>query len=84
MSVQHVLKWSRVFENGRMDIHVQIKNKCDRSTIVKTDFGKPKGHMGVCRFHSNWEGEVEKAIREWLQMEEPNFYRHGILLLVAR
>jgi hypothetical protein len=52
--------------------------------LSKLIFRKPKGHMGVCRFHSNWQGEVEKAIREWLQMEEPYFYRHGILLLVAR
>ena len=35
MSVQHALKWSRGFGNGRKDIHVHIKNECDRSTIVK-------------------------------------------------
>jgi len=70
--------------NGREDIHVHIKNECDRSTTVKTDFGKPKSHMGDCLYHSNWKGEVEKAIREWLRMEEPYSYRHGILMLMAR
>jgi len=40
--------------------------------------------MGDCQFHSNWKGEVEKAIREWLRMEKPCFYRHGISILVAR
>jgi hypothetical protein len=67
-----------------MDIHVHIKSECGCSTIVKTDFGKPKSHVEDCRFHNNWGGEMEKAIREWLRKQEPYFYCHGILKLVAR
>jgi hypothetical protein len=32
--------------------------------------------VGYRRFHSN--EEVEMAVREWMRMQEPDFYRDGI------
>jgi hypothetical protein len=38
---------------------------------------KSQQHLGGRRFHSN--EEVEMAVGEWLQMQEPDFRRDGIL-----
>jgi hypothetical protein len=43
-------------------------------------FGPLKQHLRGRRFHS--EEEVEMAVRDWLRMQEPDFYRDGIVKLV--
>jgi hypothetical protein len=41
-----------------------------------------KQHSGGRRFHSN--EEVQMAVREWLRVQEPDFYSDGVFKLVPR
>jgi hypothetical protein len=45
-------------------------------------FGPLKQHLGGRRFHSHEEGEI--TVREWLRMQEPNFYSDGSFEFVLR
>jgi hypothetical protein len=45
-------------------------------------FGPLKQHLGGQWFHNN--EEVEGAVCEWLQMQEPNFCCSGIFKLMPR
>jgi hypothetical protein len=45
-------------------------------------FGLLNQHLGYHQFHINVQ--VEMAIREWLQMQQPDFYCNGIFNLMPR
>jgi len=47
--------------------------------VVDNTFGLFKHHLGGHQFHSS--EEVEMALCEWLQMEEPDFYHNRNLNL---
>jgi hypothetical protein len=44
-------------------------------------FGPLKQRLGGRRFNDD---EVEMAVRDWLGMQQPDFYRDGIFKLVPR
>ena len=59
-----------------------MKGDCERSTSRGTKFEPLNQRCGGRRFDSNKGGEM--AVREWLRLQNPDFYGGGIFELVPK